>query len=93
MPESPGESMLTSGSFPKVSKAAPLSLMGLQPISQYPGPLHHSTGKLDWRGRLDRRLVAASISDLVLAGFGKQVREAIDRRLEHHIGRTDGLEL
>ena len=38
---------------------------------------------------LDRRLVSAETSDLVPSGFGQQVREAMDRRREHHIDRGD----
>jgi hypothetical protein len=38
---------------------------------------------------LDRRLVRADTSDLSSAGFGEQVREAMDRRREHHIDRGD----
>ncbi len=38
---------------------------------------------------LDRRLVSAGGSDLSPAGFGEQVREAMDRRREHHIYRGD----
>ncbi|RCS25793.1 DUF3363 domain-containing protein [Phyllobacterium salinisoli] len=38
---------------------------------------------------LDRRLVSAEISDLAPSGFGQQVREAMDRRREHHIDRGD----
>ena len=38
---------------------------------------------------LDRRLVSAETSDLAPAGFGREVREAIDRRREHHIDRGD----
>ena len=38
---------------------------------------------------LDRRLVSAEASDLVPSGFGQQVREAMDRRREHHIDRGD----
>ncbi|NTG25912.1 relaxase/mobilization nuclease and DUF3363 domain-containing protein [Agrobacterium rhizogenes] len=38
---------------------------------------------------LDRRLVSAETSDLAPSGFGQQVREAIDRRREHHIDRGD----
>ncbi|RVM04653.1 DUF3363 domain-containing protein [Sinorhizobium meliloti] len=38
---------------------------------------------------LDRRLVSAEPSDLAPSGFGQQVREAMDRRCEHHIDRGD----
>lgn len=38
---------------------------------------------------LDRRLMSAEASDLAPAGFGQQVRDAIDRRREHHIDRGD----
>ncbi|MFK0209492.1 DUF3363 domain-containing protein [Agrobacterium sp. NPDC090283] len=38
---------------------------------------------------LDRRLVSGETSDLAPSGFGQQVREAIDRRREHHIDRGD----
>jgi type IV secretory pathway VirD2 relaxase len=38
---------------------------------------------------LDRRLVGASGSDLSASGFGEQVREAMDRRREHHIEHGD----
>ncbi|WP_370656153.1 relaxase/mobilization nuclease domain-containing protein [Paracoccus wurundjeri] len=38
---------------------------------------------------LDRRLLSADASDLALAGFGQQVREAIDQRREHHIEQRD----
>lgn len=38
---------------------------------------------------LDRRLVLAEASDLAPTGFGQQVREAMDRRREHHIDRGD----
>jgi hypothetical protein len=40
---------------------------------------------------LDRRLVSAEASDLVPSGFGQQVREAMDRRREHHIDRGDAV--
>ena len=40
---------------------------------------------------LDRRLVSAETSDLVPSGFGQQVREAMDRRREHHIDRGDAV--
>nr|WP_316628634.1 DUF3363 domain-containing protein [uncultured Brevundimonas sp.] len=36
---------------------------------------------------LDRRLMSPETSDLAPTGFGQQVREAIDRRREHHIDR------
>lgn len=38
---------------------------------------------------LDRRLVSAETSDLAPSGFGERVREAMDRRREHHIDRGD----
>ncbi|MFT4121424.1 DUF3363 domain-containing protein [Bradyrhizobium sp.] len=38
---------------------------------------------------LDRRLVSAETSDLAPSGFGQQVREAMERRREHHIDRGD----
>ena len=38
---------------------------------------------------LDRRLVGASASDLSASGFGEQVREAMDRRREHHVQHGD----
>ncbi len=38
---------------------------------------------------LDRRLVSAETSDLAPSGFGQQVREAMDRRREHHIDHGD----
>ena len=38
---------------------------------------------------LDRRLVSAETSDLAPSGFGRQVREAMDRRRDHHIDRGD----
>jgi hypothetical protein len=38
---------------------------------------------------LDRRLVSAGGSDLSASGFGEQVREAMDRRREHHIEHGD----
>ncbi|WP_197715678.1 DUF3363 domain-containing protein [Sphingopyxis sp. EG6] len=38
---------------------------------------------------LDRRLVSAETSDLAPAGFGREVRDAMDRRCEHHIDRGD----
>ena len=38
---------------------------------------------------LDRRLVSAETSDLAPSGFGQQVRDAIDRRREHHIDQGD----
>jgi len=38
---------------------------------------------------LDRRLMSAETSDLAPTGFGQQVREAIDRRREHHIDHGD----
>ncbi|MHB0713249.1 DUF3363 domain-containing protein [Roseomonas mucosa] len=38
---------------------------------------------------LDRRLVSAASPDLSPSGFGQQVREAMDRRRDHHIDRGD----
>lgn len=38
---------------------------------------------------LDRRLVSAEASDLAPSGFGLEVRQAIDRRREHHIDQGD----
>ncbi len=38
---------------------------------------------------LDRRLASPEASDLAPSGFGQQVREAIDRRRDHHINRGD----
>ncbi|MGB3834789.1 MAG: DUF3363 domain-containing protein [Mesorhizobium sp.] len=38
---------------------------------------------------LDRRLVTPDASDLTPAGFGQQVREAMDQRREHHIAQGD----
>ncbi len=38
---------------------------------------------------LDRRLMSAETSDLAPTGFGQQVRDAIDRRREHHIDNGD----
>uniref|UniRef100_Q11FV7 Type IV secretory pathway VirD2 components (Relaxase)-like protein n=1 Tax=Chelativorans sp. (strain BNC1) TaxID=266779 RepID=Q11FV7_CHESB len=38
---------------------------------------------------LDRRLIAGEVSDLAGAGFGQQVREAMDGRREHLIGHGD----
>jgi len=38
---------------------------------------------------LDRRLVMPDASDLAPAGFGQQVREAMDQRREHHIDQGD----
>lgn len=38
---------------------------------------------------LDRRLVKPDANDLAPTGFGQQVREAMDRRREHHIDRGD----
>lgn len=42
---------------------------------------------------LDRRLVGAGGSDLSASGFGEQVREAMDRRREHHIEHGDAARL
>jgi len=38
---------------------------------------------------LDRRLVSPDASDLASSGFGQQVREAMDRRSEHHVAQDD----
>lgn len=38
---------------------------------------------------LDRRLVTPDASDLAPAGFGQQVRDAMDQRREHHIAQGD----
>ncbi|WP_374788721.1 DUF3363 domain-containing protein [Brucella oryzae] len=38
---------------------------------------------------LDRRLVTPDASDLAPAGFGQQVRDAMDQRREHHITQGD----
>lgn len=38
---------------------------------------------------LDRRLLSPDTSDLVPAGFGQDVREAMGRRREHHVERGD----
>ncbi|MCQ0970977.1 DUF3363 domain-containing protein [Paracoccus sp. TK19116] len=38
---------------------------------------------------LDRRLVTPDASDITPAGFGQQVREAMDKRREHHIEQGD----
>ena len=38
---------------------------------------------------LDRRLVSTDTSDLSPAGFGAQVREAMDRRRDHHVDQGD----
>lgn len=38
---------------------------------------------------LDRRLVHGETADLAPAGFGQQVREAMDHRREHHIEQGD----
>jgi hypothetical protein len=40
---------------------------------------------------LDRRLVRRAGADLVAAGFGRDVREAMDRRCEHLIGQGDAI--
>jgi type IV secretory pathway VirD2 relaxase len=40
---------------------------------------------------LDRRLVGRAGADLVAAGFGRDVREAMDRRREHLIGQGDAV--
>ncbi|WP_127170423.1 DUF3363 domain-containing protein, partial [Xanthomonas perforans] len=38
---------------------------------------------------LDRRLIHGETTDLSSAGFGQQVREAMDQRREHHIEQGD----
>ncbi|MFE3839225.1 relaxase/mobilization nuclease domain-containing protein [Pseudogemmobacter sonorensis] len=38
---------------------------------------------------LDRRMLANDASDLAPAGFGQQVREAMDQRRDHHIEQND----
>lgn len=38
---------------------------------------------------LDRRLIAGDASDLAPAGFGQQVRDAMDRRRENHVDQGD----
>ncbi|MBO1039972.1 relaxase/mobilization nuclease and DUF3363 domain-containing protein [Brucella pituitosa] len=38
---------------------------------------------------LDQRLVTLDASDITSAGFGQQVREAMDQRREHHIAQGD----
>lgn len=38
---------------------------------------------------LDRRVVTPDASDITPAGFGQQVREAMDQRREHHIAQGD----
>lgn len=38
---------------------------------------------------LDRRLISGETADLAQGGFGQQVREAVDRRREHHIDQGD----
>ncbi len=38
---------------------------------------------------LDRRLVTSDVSDITPAGFGQQVREAMDQRRDHHIAQGD----
>ncbi len=40
---------------------------------------------------LDRRLVSGEASDLAPAGFGQQVRDAIELRREHHIEQGDAM--
>jgi type IV secretory pathway VirD2 relaxase len=50
--------------------------------------LEQQTG-VDGATWLDRRLVSAETSDLAPSGFGQQVRDAIDRRREHHIDQGD----
>ena len=38
---------------------------------------------------LDRRLIHGDTADLSPAGFGQQVRDAMDQRLEHHVEQRD----
>lgn len=38
---------------------------------------------------LDRRLIHGEMTDLAPVGFGQQVREAMDKRREHHIEQSD----
>lgn len=38
---------------------------------------------------LDRRMIHGETADLAAAGFGQEVREAIDRRREHHVEQGD----
>ncbi|WP_245629281.1 DUF3363 domain-containing protein [Celeribacter indicus] len=38
---------------------------------------------------LDRRMIHGEVADLAAAGFGQEVREAIDRRREHHVEQGD----
>ena len=38
---------------------------------------------------LDRRIIHSEVTDLAPAGFGQEVREAIDRRREHHVEQGD----
>ncbi len=38
---------------------------------------------------LDRRMIHSEVTDLAPAGFGQEVREAIDRRREHHVEQGD----
>ena len=38
---------------------------------------------------LDRRLIHSETADIAPAGFGQQVREAMDQRREHHIEQGD----
>lgn len=45
-----------------------------------------STDGATW---LDRKLVSPDASDLTPAGFGQQVREAMDQRRDHHIAQGD----
>nr|WP_285294077.1 DUF3363 domain-containing protein [Aureimonas altamirensis] len=40
---------------------------------------------------LDRRLVTPDASDLAPTGFGREVRDAMDRRRQHHIDQGDAL--
>ena len=46
---------------------------------------------LDGATWLDRRLLGADKSDLSPSGFGEQVREAMERRREHHIEHGDAV--
>lgn len=61
-------------------------LAGIRVLSVF--DLEHQTGS-DGATWLDRRLISRDTSDLASSGFGQQVREATDRRREHHIERGD----
>lgn len=54
--------------------------------------LEHQIGS-DGATWLDRRLVGVGVSDLSASGFGEQVREAMDRRRDHHIEHGDAARL